>query len=304
MDTKTQYSAKFAEEKIFGKGEISAVLVLGDFVLITNRKTNRLLILSKEMDEKKNVHFSKTQRGRSGTLADMAKVSPSRFAVLCTGRFSASKCWIYDLTDDQGSIELPMVKEISLERGCTSICFQRESFFASFSPLFGSHGYIRQMNHHGSNIRKFKNDEVNESLFGKNVLILHVDSELIMYVCDVERKELQVLKKDNECELLTKETSHRYRVIDIAVSNRGPFYLLTDSSDGIVLLHRDRKWTFNSFLPKSKLGGTPTAVVCIKSPKLRLMFAVSYGSICKKTKLLFFDLIENASGADASDFEP
>ncbi|KAH3819274.1 hypothetical protein DPMN_121008 [Dreissena polymorpha] len=304
MDTKTQLSAKFAEEKGFVKGEISALLVLGDFVLITNRKTHRLLILSKEMDAKKNIYFSRKQRGLLGTLDDMAKVSPSRFAVLCTGRFSASKCWIYDLTDDQGSTALSMVEEISLEQGCTSICFQRESFFASFSPLVGSHGYIRQKNLHGSNIRKFVNDEANESLFGKNVLILHVDSEFIMHVSDVERKELQVLKKDNECEFLTKETCHRYRVIDIAVSNRGPFYLLTDSSDGIVLLNRDRKWTFNSFLPKSKLGGTPTAVVCVKYPKPRLVVAVSNGSIFKKSKLLFFDLIETTSGADASDFEP
>ncbi|KAH3819258.1 hypothetical protein DPMN_120992 [Dreissena polymorpha] len=136
---------------------------------------------------------------------------------------------------------MSMVDKILLEKRCTSISFQRESFFASFSPIVGSHGFIRQKNLHGSNVRKFMNDVDNESLFVKNVLILHVDSEFIMYVCDVERKELQVLKKDNECELLTKETSHRYRVLDIAVSNRGPFYLLTDSRDGIVLLHRDRK---------------------------------------------------------------
>ncbi|KAH3819257.1 hypothetical protein DPMN_120991 [Dreissena polymorpha] len=84
MDAITQYSATIAEEKIYGYGEISALLVLGDFVLIINRERHRLVILNKEMEEKAAVTFSLTQRGLFGSLDDMAKVSPSRFAVLCT----------------------------------------------------------------------------------------------------------------------------------------------------------------------------------------------------------------------------
>ncbi|KAH3819280.1 hypothetical protein DPMN_121014 [Dreissena polymorpha] len=69
--------------------------------------------------------------------------------------------------------------------------------------------------------------------------------------------------------------------------------MATDSSDGVVLLSKNREWTFNNFLPKSKLGGTPTAVALIEAPRPRLVVAVTSGWWkWKKTKIVVFNLVE------------
>ncbi|KAH3819277.1 hypothetical protein DPMN_121011 [Dreissena polymorpha] len=93
--------------------------------------------------------------------------------------------------------------------------------------------------------------------------------------------------------MISDETTHRYRVMDIARSAEGTTYMATDSSNGVVVLHKNRQWTFNNFLPKSKIGGTPTAVALIEAPSPRLVVAVTSGWCkWKKTKIVVFDLVQ------------
>ncbi|KAH3819292.1 hypothetical protein DPMN_121026 [Dreissena polymorpha] len=225
------------------------MIELGEYLLTSNRTTKTLVLYSMSLEEILRRVFTKDENGIFGTVKDMAKTSPSRFAVL----MSNGNLWIMELNKDP--LEFRLVVKLPLAENSSSICYQQNYIFAAVTR-FARTSYIQQTliegEEHGPTSEKSSKRKYKHSLLCKSIRVLTVDPDFVMYVCDKKRKLLYIFGKDTFSDSLmtSEETTHRYRVMDIARSAEGETYMATDSSDGVVVLHKNREWTFNNFLPK------------------------------------------------------
>ncbi|KAH3819297.1 hypothetical protein DPMN_121031 [Dreissena polymorpha] len=240
-------------------GEINAVIELGEYLLTSNKTTNTLVLYNMSLKEITRHVFERAETGRSRTVKDIAKISSSSFAVLVSDWcdmwiFDSCQLWILELDDDLRRFRL--VKQIAVAMSSSSICYQRDFIFTAVTPFIGE-SYIQQIPIDWVKHREKR--DYKHILFRKSIQILDVYPDFVMYVCDKKQKLLYIFGKDtfSDSLMISDKTTHRYRVMDIAKSDGGATYMATDSSDGVVLLSENREWTFNNFLPKSKLGGTP-----------------------------------------------
>ncbi|KAH3819304.1 hypothetical protein DPMN_121038 [Dreissena polymorpha] len=241
-----KYVAVGAGQQIADTGKINAVIELGEYLLTSNRTqrlcrtTNTLALYNMSLEEILRRVFTTDEIGRFGAVKDMAKISPSRFAVL----MSNGDLWIMELNEDLLGFRL--VEKLSLAQNSSSICYQRNFIFAAVTR-FARTSYIQQTLIKGevqepttkeSAKRKYKH-----SLLSKSIRILAVDPDFVMYVCDKKRKLLYIFGKDtfSDSLMISEKTTHRYRVLDIARSAEGATYMATDSSDGVVVLHKNRQ---------------------------------------------------------------
>ncbi|KAH3817946.1 hypothetical protein DPMN_119531 [Dreissena polymorpha] len=237
--------------------DVAAMIVIEDKIILADRKSSTIVVYKDDFEVASEMHFASKQVGFFWGITDMSVLKDAVFGVLVPGFLRKSECWFYELQSDD---TVKYLRTIALNKRCYGICFQRDFLFATFSPAYGSPGYVRMLDLQGKSLKKFMHDKNKKQLFSNRISKIYVDSKFRIFVCDDKKRELLILKKDEFDDSISYVTSHKYSVLTIAIKRDGTSFLSTDSDDGVVLLHQNGKWIFNNFLSAAKLSGKPSAV--------------------------------------------
>ncbi|XP_053384435.1 uncharacterized protein LOC128550130 [Mercenaria mercenaria] len=239
---------------------ISAMLIIdNDKIVTADSKTSKIQLYMLEDFELIN-EITLKHVGWWG-ITDMTQVDSERFAVLVPGFWTRSDIRIFKLDEEK---RMKKVGKFNTSRRSFGLCFQKGFFFVTISPatLFrtSQNSCVKMYSENGESKQVFTVDKENNALFGNHLLKIYVDKNFRMFVCDVEKNELIILKIDSINREVTVLTRHNYLVMDITTKLDGTSFLATSQRDGIVLLHANGGWVFNNFLPCGKLEGKPLAV--------------------------------------------
>lgn len=248
--------------------DITAMLVMGqDQNIVTADNKTSTIELHRYHDFYLLDKLSLENTGWNG-IVDMTLMDSDTFAVLVPGVWADGDIHIYKVDTEN---HIKKIRTVNIGRETFGFCFQKDFFFITCSPSIffrkTASGYVQMVRKDGKIEKVFTQDRDNIALFGNPLSKVHVDKNFRMFVSDLEKKELTILKIDSINREVTVLTRHKYSIRDIATKLDGTCFLVTSHQDGVVLLQANGRWIFNNFLPCYKLNGKPLSVTFNETEK-------------------------------------